>query len=409
MQEALEKLCAPLRESWTLAVGIAPEERVLHLVGLERAAASWRRADTLKLPLPQAAEEASFWQEAAGAVKLALAKRGWEKARIAVSLPEEQVFFYRKEFPPLSDKELKEAARWDLLASLPAAEAEEAYCTDFQRLAGREVLLAALPREKAQEMQRAFDEAGLCLSSLAFLSPTAVLPTAAAADEWQEEAVTDAVQEDAAAFAADGMSFARGIAPEDGESRALWAAQGLLASSAKHIELLPQAMRPATWARGRLLAVFAAVFFLCMVSVYSWNAWQLHVLQEEEQSIAHEMVLLSAERQRMELASQEAGRVAAKERQLASLSKGALPCRSLLVHFGTRTVEGAWIRELRVVDGHAVELEGAATSYDALANFVRSLEEDKAFFTASPLLKKSERRQEGAGRALIYFWLELKI
>lgn len=408
MQEALEKLCAPLRESWTLAVGIAPEERVLHLVGLEKAAASWRLADTLQLPLPQAAEEASFWQEAAGAVKLALAKRSWEKARIAVSLPEEQVFFYRKEFPPLSDRELKEAARWDLLASLPAAEAEDAYSMDFQRLDGREVLLAALPRGKAQEIHSAFDEAGLCLASLAFL-PTAVLPTEVAADEWQEEAVTDAGQEDAAAFAADGMSFARGIAPEDRESRALWAAQGLLASSAKHIELLPQALRPATWARGRLLAVFAAVFFLCMATIYSWNAWQLHVLQEEEQAIAHEMVLLSAERQRMELASQEAGHAAAKERQLASLSKGALPCRSLLVHFGTRTVEGAWIRELRVVDGHAVELEGAATSYDALANFVRALEEDKAFFTASPLLKKSERRQEGAGRALIYFWLELKI
>lgn len=395
MQEVLEKLCAPLRESWTLAVGIAPEERVLHLVCLEKAAASWRLADTLQLPLPQAAEEAAFWQEAAGAVKLALAKRGWEKARIAVSLPEEQVFFYRKEFPLLSDKELKEAARWDLLASLPAAESEDAYSMDFQRLDGREVLLAALPLGKAQEIHSAFDEAGLCLASLAFL-PTAVLPTEAAADEWQEEA-------------ADGVPLVKKIVPEDRESRALWAAQGLLASPAKHIELLPQAMRPATWARGRLLAVFAAVFFLCMVSVYSWNAWQLHVLQEEEQSIAHEMVLLSAERQRMELASQEAGRAAAKERQLASLSKGALPCRSLLVHFGTRTVEGAWIRELRVVDGHAVELEGAATSYDALANFVRSLEEDKAFFTASPLLKKSERRQEDPGKALIYFWLDLKI
>ena len=409
MQEALEKLCAPLRESWTLAVGIAPEEHGLQLVCLEKAAASWRLAETLQFPLPQEAAEASFWQEAAGAVKLALAKRGWEKARIAVSLPEEQVFFYRKEFPPLSDKELKEAARWDLLASLPAAEAEEAYCMDFQRLAGREVLLAALPREKAQEMQRAFDEAGLCLSSLTFLPPTAVLPTAAAADEWQEEPAVGAAQGNAAALAASGRSLAKEITPEDGESRALWAAQGLFAASAKHIELLPQAMRPSTWARGRLLAVFAAVFFLCMTSVYAWNAWQLHVLQEEEQAIAHEMLLLSAERQRMELASQEAGRAAAKERQLASLSKGALPCRSLLVHFGTRTVEGAWIRGLRVVDGHAVELEGAATSYDALANFVRALEEDKAFFTVSPLLKKSERRQEGAGRALIYFWLDLKI
>ena len=95
----------------------------------------------------------------------------------------------------------------------------------------------------------------------------------------------------------------------------------------------------------------------------------------------------------MEQEAQEDGRAAQKERQLISLSKGALPCRSLLVHFGTRTVEGAWIRGLRVVDGHAVELEGAATSYDALADFVRVLEEDKGFFRAAPVLKKSERKQ----------------
>ena len=111
----------------------------------------------------------------------------------------------------------------------------------------------------------------------------------------------------------------------------------------------------------------------------------------------------------MEQEAQEDGRAAQKERQLISLSKGALPCLSLLVHFGTRTVEGAWIRGLRVVDGHAVELEGAATSYDALADFMRVLEEDKGFFRAAPVLKKSERKQEAAGGSLIYFSLELKI
>ncbi len=63
----------------------------------------------------------------------------------------------------------------------------------------------------------------------------------------------------------------------------------------------------------------------------------------------------------------------------------------------------------RVVDGHVVELEGAATSYDALADFVRVLEEDKGFFRAAPVLKKSERKQEAAGGSLVYFSLELKI
>lgn len=380
-----------LREPWSGAAGVSVQGGGIRLACIERDGELWRMRDTLHLPLPSSEAKESFWQEAAGIIKVALAKRGWEKSRIAVCLTEEHVFSYSREFPPLTERELREAARWDLLASLPETAEEAEYSMDFKRVGEREVFLAALPREKAQEIHRAFAEAGLRLASLCFLPPT------------------DAAEEAAGAFAADGVALAVDDLPAEEEDAALSAAQGLFALQKKRLELLPEAMRPAEWAFGRMTAVFAAVFFLCMASLYAWNVWRIYELQEEAQKIAQEMVLLSAARVRMEHAVQEDGRAAAKERQLIFLSKDALSCRSLLVHFGTRTVEGAWIRELRVGDGHTVEIEGAATSYDALANFVRSLEEDKGFFKSAPVLKKSERRQEAAGTPLVYFSLEVKI
>lgn len=383
-----EKFHALFHVPWTKTVGVSVHEGMLHLVCFERETALWRMKETLHIPLRWEETDASFWCETAAVLHVALAKRGWEKSRIALCLSENQVFSYTKEFPRLSVKEMKKAARWDMLASLPASEAETAYCMDFVPIAEGELLLAALPREKAQKLHQAFLEAGLCLASLCFLPP-AVLQTAGVAVADVPFLGADLLQdEDFAAFAA---------------------AAGLLMPQKKCAELLPARLRPDLWAVGRIAALFAALFFPCMVLIYGWNIWRIHELQEEERQIAQAMVLLSPERQRMERELQEGGRIAEKERQLLSLAKGAVPCRSLLVHFGTRTVEGAWIRELRVVDGHVIEIEGAATSYDALANFVRSLETDRSFFTAAPLLKRSELRKEAAGKPLVYFSLELKI
>lgn len=391
LRQGMERLLARLREPWTTAVGLAMQDGTLCLACLERTGPPWHVKETLHLPLPASEADNPPWQEAAEVVKVALFKRGWEKSRIAVCLAQEQVFFYSKDFPPLSEREMKEAARWDLLASLPAAEEERAYSLGFKRVGEREVVLAALPREKARAIHRAFSEAGLCLASLCFLLPA---PGDAGA---------------AAEPAADGAPLAPAQSGQEDDAAAFLAAQGLLGQEEEHIELLPEELRPAEWAFGRIAALFAAVFFFCLASLYTWNAWQIHALRQELQEVSQEMALLSPERVRMERDAQEEGRTVLKEEKLLSLSEGAVPCRSLLVHFGAHTVEGVWIRDLRVVDGHVVEVGGAATSYDALAEFVRSLEADEAFFKAAPVLRSSERRKETAGDTLVYFSLELKI
>ena len=84
-----------------------------------------------------------------------------------------------------------------------------------------------------------------------------------------------------------------------------------------------------------------------------------------------------------------------------SYKSGGIPCRSLLVHLDTRTVEGVWIRDLRVENGREIVLKGVATSYDALANFLKCLEEDKGFFVEKPALTGSERKADREGSLLV--------
>lgn len=388
MQNIIEKFYALFSLPFQKVVGISLEESTLHLVCLEKEATLWQKKNTIKIPLPMHQTEYALWQEASAAIKVSLAKLGLENSRIALCLPDDDGFFYTKEFPPLSNKELSNAVRLDLLASLPPTQAEAAYCMDFQPLASGDVLLAALSYDKAKMIQQAFLDVGLNLFSLCILTPT--------------------ILENGAAFAVENiLSTDESLPPED--KAAFFAAAGLLSTKKICVNLLPTALRPGVLAVGRISAVLFALFFFCLAAIYGQNMYQLHDLKKEQEAIAKEMLLLTAEKQRMDYETTEAYSISKKEQLLLTLSKDALACRSLLVHFGTRTVEGAWIRTLRVVDKKTVEIEGAAISYDALAKFVRSLEMDTGIFQKAPLLKKSERRQDTADRSLIYFSLELHL
>ena len=409
MENWWEKFCALWQEPCGCLAGISLSAGELCLVCLEKGEAGWCVAGKRCIPLPEAVPGLGIFSEAAALAKVALAREGRERSRIALVLPEEHVFCYTKEFPALALQEMREAARWDLLASLPGGEAEKGYELGFLLLdsdaapdKGRELLLAALEKEKARSIRNAFDEAGLSLAALTLLPPLSggrermIVPTGRASQAMQgaEETVFSRVR-GAADLAAS-------------ELPAFMAAAGLL-EPAGVIQLLPREARPGKWAFGRIAMAVVTLLFTCFTLVYGFNFWKIHQLQQEQQQMAQELFLLSGEKKRMAAAEEERQGVETRERLLLSLAHGGIPCRSLLVHLGTRTVEGVWIRDLHVENGRKIVLQGVATSYDALANFLKCLEEDKGFFVEKPALTGSERKADREGSLLVYFSVQTKI
>ena len=409
MENWWERFCALWQEPCGCLAGISLSAGELCLVCLENGETGWCVAGKRCIPLPEAVPGLGIFSEAAALAKVALAREGREKSRIALVLPEEHVFCYTKEFPALPLEEMREAARWDLLASLPGGEAEKGYELGFLLLdsdaapdKGRELLLAALEKETARSIRNAFDEAGLSLAALTLLPPLSggrermIVPTGRPSQAMQgtEETVFPRVR-GAADLAAS-------------ERPAFMAAAGLL-EPAGVIQLLPREARPGKWAFGRIAMALMTLLFICFTLVYGFNFWKIHHLQQEQQQMAQELFLLSGEKKRMAAAEQERQGVETRERLLLSLAHGGIPCRSLLVHLGTRTVEGVWIRDLRVENGREIVLKGVATSYDALANFLKCLEEDKGFFVEKPALTGSERKADREGSLLVYFSVQTKI
>ncbi len=410
MENWWERFCALWQEPCGCLAGISLGAGELCLVCLEKGEAGWCVAGKRCIPLPEAVPGPGIFSEAAALAKVALARDGRERSRIALVLPEEHVFCYTKEFPALPLEEMREAARWDLLAILPGGEAEQGSELGFLLLGsdtvpaqGKELLLAALEKEKARSIRNAFDEAGLSLAALTLLPPLS-------AGRERVEHVS-AGQSAQAMQGAEETVFPRVRGAADlaaSERPAFMAAAGLL-EPAGVIQLLPREARPGKWAFGRIAMALMTLLFICFTLVYGFNFWKIHHLQQEQQQMAQELFLLSGEKKRMAAAEQERQGVETRERLLLSLAHGGIPCRSLLVHLGTRTVEGVWIRDLRVENGREIVLKGVATSYDALANFLKCLEEDKGFFVEKPALTGSERKADREGSLLVYFSVQTKI
>ena len=115
MRNVLRKMRALLREPQRGAVGVSLTDGGICLTCLAGTEEFQRREETLHLPLPPTEAKESLWQETAGVIQVALAKRGWEKSRIAVCLTEDEVFSYSREFPPLSEREMpvkRRRTRW---------------------------------------------------------------------------------------------------------------------------------------------------------------------------------------------------------------------------------------------------------------------------------------------------------
>ena len=85
----------------------------------------------------------------------------------------------------------------------------------------------------------------------------------------------------------------------------------------------------------------------------------------------------------------------ARNQLLAALSKEVFPWRSVLIHFGAFHVDGVWINELKGAADKSIELHGEAIGYEAMSQFITTLESDRDFFKHEPKIVSSQSARGG--------------
>ena len=104
---------------------------------------------------------------------------------------------------------------------------------------------------------------------------------------------------------------------------------------------------------------------------------------------------LDRDRSMKSLIERDLEKLGDRNRLLATLSKETFPWRSVLIHFGTLHVDGVWLNEIKSASDKSIEIKGEAVSYEAMSEFISTLEEDDDFFKHEPEIRSSSAASGG--------------
>ena len=343
----------------------------LCIIGIEKTSEGWRVAAAEDVPMG----DADGISIAAEKVAAFCGKTGWPPANIGWMAAEEEAYLIQKEFPAMSEEELQEAVRWEMIGQSPfGEETVQAYCQAIGQ--DNSYWLGYMRARAADEIGKACRENALPLERIAVPQEDwlpareeigvdwmgTFLPVADSAEirEWEEDELYALEAALLAVHAGAGLNFLKKELPD------AW-----------------------NWRR---LAAAAAIFTGIALSGFGIAAgWEVHAAEAER---------MEAEQQRKNLAQAASQKkeiedlqrdVALREDKLTALTKERTSWYSVLVHFGANTVDGVWLEDVSLQDCAArniLHLKGRAINYAALTAFLARLEHDD-FFAGTPVLESS--------------------
>lgn len=328
-------------------------------------------------------------------VKVCCMREGLSCNPVALCLLDEQVSYCVKVLPKMRRTELLEAIHWEIAAEMPFGDEETLEAFLPMEDGTGNVLLAAIEKRNADVLWRLYQENGLALQMLTSM------PARMESLEWQAEGLC--WRDEQVVLGTRAASTVWTAA----QYTSLYAALTLTVPDFT-VNFLPQAKRRGQWAWKRLLGGAFLLLFFLWNSVFLYQTWILHGLEQREAAQESQLVLLHAEQKYMQESQAKEAAIERKNACLMTLSKERKSGYSLLVYLGTKTVDGVWIEKM-VLQDHMQQavLQGRAVSYAALADFLQMLEQEKDFFTAKPVLTSSGQTKDGTEE--IEFSLELRL
>lgn len=149
-----------------------------------------------------------------------------------------------------------------------------------------------------------------------------------------------------------------------------------------------------SWNFAKLSIVMILITALMIAGIGTFDFWKYSQVENELEHERDQLALLESDRRKEEFIEKDLAELKNKNQILARLSEDSFPWRGLLVHFGSIKVDGVWLREMRTLEDNSIEIKGEAVSYEAVASYVKALEDDKDIFSKVEL-KNSETQSKG--------------
>lgn len=372
-----------LHEELRRIAGVAAEDGLLYLAGLEKTVGGWQVACLESVLFAPEEDRAGSIAEKTAVL---LARSGWEGVPVVLAMPPEDVYVEEMQLPALPTRELGQTAHWEMAAREPFGGAP--LFTSYARQEQGSYAVAAVAVGEAEACRRAFAAAGLQL--LATAAPPASFCLLVETDRlcW-EETVLPLVP---TLLEADGAFHGW----DERFSRAIYGAGILvqaLPTPGLAFPFAPVRLRGLDLRRIAGLAVAAAAAVLLLVT--SADIYRLYVARREARQLQAEVALSRAETNRMEDFRAEEAWIARRDDALRSLSAASPPAAAVLSFLGTRNVAGVCLTELSLEPQQSLQIKGEAVTYDALADYLAGFEAQAGEGGSGAALTGSTRRSDG--------------
>ena len=278
---------------------------------------------------------------------LEIARKGWQQKPLLFVIADGEIIGYALQLPPdLTAAQQREAAYWEfddkLLARGLSAENFVCICQPLSSNRGQ-CTISGVRQGYLQEVEKAFLQADLTLAD--------IIPAAGDAQQAVLSYLNSKQRE------------AAGFKKRPGARL-----------SAAHILTV--------WLG--LLVMLGCL--LLVVDIYHYKHNQSMAIEQRQ-----ELQRLAEEQSEMKRMLAKEAAIDSKEKLLFDIGQRQHIWYSLLVHLGVNTTEGVFLTGLYTSnDGRQLYMEGKAVNYDALAEFVGQLEEDRAIFAQGVKLARSE-------------------
>ena len=393
------EMLAPLKQFIqkipTKSIGICHRENRLLAVYLEREEDGWCLSAADELEVMDGEETVE--RNVTAALRMHCARNGWDMGYLALCMLEEELFTGKADLPELETEEaLVEAVRWEVESR--DFFGDEEFRSVFLREAEGIYWIAGIEGRKAAAWESAWQDEALERFDLT------AMPPLEDSLEYGDNTVFFAGNELRMGKRMEAAKLSPGMLP------ALYAAllsagrlrEGCCVSFSKR-----EASDVWNWKR---IGIGAACFTALALGILAGaDLWQLHEADAALQETRRELVLLDGEGQKKARIEKSQEQVAARDASLERLSRESFPWHSVLVHFGCMTVEGVFLNDIVLAEEDTLDIRGEAVTFDALAEFLKGFEEDRAFFPKGPILQSSSVSENRMPGDMVRFSLRLKM
>ena len=378
------------------SIGVYKEGTGIFLVFLERFGEEWQLSAVDELPF-STDEDAGEAEIVADMVRMHCARHGWPMDLLSLCLSKDDLFSETIGLPVLEEADLPEAVHWEIEGQEIFGDRE--FRTAFREAGdgGNEYWVAAVEEAEEEAWEKTWREKDMERSCIVAMPP-----------------VQDSLEWEAGGLLLDGMRVRLGerISAAGMNPSAISALYAAMAGAGIFQESLCSCFSgakktPWNWS-GLCLAVGCASL-MCLGFMAGADLWHLHAAREAHQEAHQELLLLGKEQKKKDLLEKSMAETEHRDAVLATLSKESFPWYSLLVHFGTMTVEGVCIKGIALLEENTLNIEGEAVTFDALADFLKRFEGDKEFFSVSPLLENATAGEGRKPGEMVRFSLRLEL